>query len=756
MCPPRVTAEAGGTRQMNEQGLPRVTSPTLPLPRLTGRFLMRLPSVVLAGLLAAPLLPQALRAEENTPQGFAWPETPSLNFYGAPGLVDMPSAEALPDAQFATSVSWFAGQFRSNLQVQALPWMTVAFRYTGIQNGNPNQLLFGFDTYYDRNFDVRFQLWNEGRYRPAVAVGLQDFAGTGLFGSEYIVATKTFDPEALPGRLKVSAGLGWGRFGSSGAIATLGNRGSFTAGDTGGELSTDQWFRGDVAPFAGVEWRHGKWGVKAEYSSDAYALESGSAQVFERKSDFNFGVEYQASRQLRLGAYYLYGSEFGISAQIQMNPRHPATKMQVPAPSPVAPRSSWAPDEAMWAQSWAGSRTAKLKTRDLLAESLKQDGLILESVTLEGTKAEVRIRNTRYRSAALAVGRTARAMARSLPPSVETFRIVPTAGGLGLSAVVLRRSDLEALEFSPEAPDAIWAVATVQDAGQAAPDALQSEELYPAFSYAFSPYTSPSYFDPSVPFRLDVGVDLTASYSPAPGWKLAGAIRQRIWGNVADGRPGTSRLPQVRTNVREYAQADTTLDRLYLERRWRPGRNLYARATVGYLESMYGGLSGELLWKPVDSRLGLGAELNYVRKRDFDQRLGFRDYDVLTGHVSAYLELPKNYLLQVDAGRYLAGDVGGTVSLTRTFNNGWRLGGFFTLTDVSADDFGEGSFDKGIRLSIPLNWLLGKPSRNAYGLTIRPVQRDGGQRVSVPGRLYEQVRVTHRKSLEDQRARFWE
>ncbi|WP_162804726.1 YjbH domain-containing protein, partial [Tritonibacter mobilis] len=336
------------------------------------------------------------------------------------------------------------------------------------------------------------------------------------------------------------------------------------------------------------------------------------------------------------------------------------------------------------------------------------------------------------------------------------FRIVPTSGGLGLSAVVVRRSDLEALEFSPEAPDAIWAVAAVQDAGAAAEDALLSEDLYPAFSYSLSPYTSPSYFDPSVPFRIDFGVDLKASYSPAPGWKLAGAIRQRIWGNVADGREGQSNLPQVRTDQREYAQADTTLEQLYVERRWSAGRNLYARASLGYFESMYGGLSGEILWKPVDSRLGLGAELNYVRQRDFDQRLGFRDYDVLTGHASAYLELPKNYLLQVDAGRYLAGDIGTTVSLTRTFNNGWELGGFFTVTDVSAEDFGEGSFDKGIKLTIPLNWLLGQPSRNSYSMVMRPVQRDGGQRVEVPGRLYEQVRGAHRKSLGEQRARFWE
>lgn len=719
------------------------------------RVSRRIRSVALGSMIASLVSVTSLAAEDQEPQGFAWPRTPSLNFYGGPGLIDMPSAEMMPDAQFATAFSYFSGQGRLTLQVQAMPWMTVAFRYSGIKNGNPDQLLFGFGTYYDRNFDVRFRVMQEGRYRPAVAIGLQDFAGTGLFGSEYIVATKTFDTKALPGRLKVSAGLGWGRFGTSGSIASYGSRGRFQ-GDTGGELSFDQWFRGDVAPFAGIEWTNGKWGLKAEYSSDAYELETGRAQVFERKSSLNFGVEYQASRQLRLGAYYLYGSEFGLTAQIQMNPRHPATKMQVSAPTPVVPRSAWAQDEALWAQTWAQSETARVKTRDLLAEALKQEGLVLESVTLKGTMAEARIRNSRYNSDALAIGRSARAMSRTLPPSVETFRIVPTSRGMGLSAVVVRRSDLEALEFSPDAADAIWAVATVEDAGRASPEALVSEELYPAFATSISPYASPSYFDPSVPFRVDIGGEFRASYSPAPGWRMAGAIRQRVWGNVADGRPSNSRLPAVRTDQNRYAQYDTTLDQLYIERRWKPGHNLYARASVGLFESMYGGLSGELLWKPVDSRLGLGMELNYVRQRDFDQRFSFRDYSVLTGHASAYFELPKNYLMQVDAGRYLAGDLGATFSLVRTFDNGWRLGGFFTLTDVSAEDFGEGSFDKGITLTIPLGWLLGQPSRNAYGFTIRPVQRDGGQRVSVPGRLYGPVREAHRASLSGQRARFWE
>lgn len=719
-----------------------------------------------AGLLqAAPVLAQSKpfagqssASAEEAPRYKRLP-APSLNFYGTSGLIDMPSAEMQPDGQWNTSFSWFAGQSRYNLTFQATPWLSASFRYNGIQN------LAGtsFRTYYDRGFDVRARLWREGHWRPAVTIGLQDFAGTGVYAGEYIVATKSFDTPALgsgrsPGRLKVTAGLGWGRLGTYGALGSLaGNRTGFTPGSTGGTLSTESWFRGDVAPFGGIEWEiNDRWGLKAEYSSDAYLAESRDSGIFERRSPLNFGLEYQWTPGTRIGAYYLYGSELGITAQIQLNPKHPRVPMQVPALAPVLPRSQWATETAHWGQNWAQSSASKRQVRDLVAEALKSDGLTLEAITLSGTEVELRYRNNRYRSEALAAGRAARLIANVLPPSVETFRLVPVRRGIGLSTTVLRRSDLEALEFAPEAPDALQAVAAVTDAGRISEEAIVSHELYPAFSTSVSPYSAQGYFDPELPFRLDLGLDLAASYAPAPGWRISGAIRHRLWGNIAGGRASNSVLPHVRTDQAEYAQHGTTLDNLYVSRHWKPGRNTYARVTAGLLEGMYGGVSGEVLWKPAASPLALGVEGNYVRQRDFDQRFGFRDYQTFTGHASAYLELGKGYVAQVDAGRYLAGDYGATFSIDRTFKNGWSVGGFFTRTNVSAADFGEGSFDKGFRFRIPLDWMLGKPSRNAFGMTIRPTQRDGGQRVVVPGRLYGTVRDAHRLSLTEQRARFWE
>ena len=684
---------------------------------------------------------------------------PALNFYGSPGLLDTPSAEMLPDGTYAVSYSWFGGQSRYNITFQALPWLSASFRYNGIKDLN----LFGYSTYYDRGFDVRARLWREGKYRPEVTMGLQDFAGTGVYAAEYFVATKRFQTPALsrrsgPGQLKVSAGLGWGRLGSHGAIGTIGGiRPSFVGGGTGGDLSYDQWFRGDFAPFGGIEWQpNERWSLKAEYSTDAYVTETQVSDVFERKSSLNFGAEYQYSDRTRLGAYYLYGSEIGFSAQIQLNPKQPLTPMVVPAMRPIAPRRQWAKTQANWNQDWPASTQQTTLFRDRVAEGLKQEGLILEAITFDATEVELRYRNPRYQSQMQAVGRVARVMAARLPASVETFRITPVRSGLGLSTVVLRRSDLEAQEFAAQSTDGISAVTSITAARPLADTAMVSNELYPAFSTSVSPYTKPSYFDPDRPFRLDFGLDLTASYAPAPGWRIAGALRQRLAGNVSASRPSNSVLPHVRTDISEYAQYGTTLENLYVTRHWKPAQDLYARVSAGLFETMYGGLSAELLWKPVNSPLALGVEGNYVVQRDFDQRLSFRDYKTFTGHASLYCELSNNYQLQLDLGRYLAGDYGGTLSLDRVFNNGWKVGGFFTLTNVSAEQFGEGSFDKGVRFHIPLSWMLGKPTRRGVGLTLRPTQRDGGQRVYVPGRLYSSIREAHRRQLTDQRARFWE
>ncbi len=688
---------------------------------------------------------------------FDTPDRPTLNFYGAPGLIDMPSGDALPDGQFVVGVSHFGGQTRTSATFQATPRIQATFRYVGIQGLN----LAGFETYRDRSFDARFLLNRESRYLPSVTLGLQDFAGTGIYAGEFIAATKTFSGERIPGRIKATVGLGWGRLGSSGSIgAPFGsNRPTFSAGDTGGEPSVDQWFRGPAAPFAGVEWQvNDAWGLKAEYSSDAYDVETDEG-VFERKSRFNFGAEYQISNGFRIGGYYLYGSEIGINLQMQLNPKRPISALRIPAPRPFDVRPGRRADPQAYAGDWVVSEAAASgAVRDALIPLLAAEGLTLIETRTTADTTEVRYSNERYRATAVSVGRVARAMARVLPASVETFRIVPVVDNLAQSAIVLRRSDLEALELHPNSTDALLAVAGIDSAAPGLPGSARNETLYPAFNWSVGPYLAQSYFDPDEPVRVDAGIKLNASFIPASGWSVAGELRHRLVGNLGDTtRTSNSVLPRVRTDSVLYVQGgETTMENLYVNKQWKITPDVHARLTAGYLERMFGGVSAEVLWKPAASRLALGVEANYVKQRDFDQRLGFQSYSIATGHASAYYEFGNGYTGQLDVGRYLAGDVGATVTLQREFDNGWKVGGFFTLTDVSAEEFGEGSFDKGIMLEIPISWFIGRPDKRTVGTRIRPILRDGGARLNVPNRLYQQVRTGHRKALEGNWSGVWE
>jgi len=673
--------------------------------------------------------------------------TDSTNLYGAPGLIDLPTAEVAPDANLSFTVSHFKNTTRNTLTFQITPRLTGSFRYSAILGYQP-----GNATLYDRSFDLRYRIWDEKGLRPALSFGLQDFMGTGIYAAEYFVATKTITP-----RLRVTAGVGWGRLGSANSIGSpFGTRPPLNFGE-GGKPNYDQWFRGPMSAFGGISWQATeKLLLKAEYSSDAYAAET-TRGLIERKSSWNFGAEYQLRKGVKLAGYYLYGKEAGIQLSFALNPRVSTVPSgNETAPLPVAPRPSRSSNSAAWSTDWTGDPTVQPGIQTATAKALAKDGILLKSMSLQPARAEVRIENRRYMSQPQAIGRTARVLTRALPASVETFVITSTVGDLPTSSVTLRRSDIEALENAPAT--AMLARAQISDAaGRPAYALTPTEGLEPRLTWSLAPYVTVSLFDPDSPLRGDFGLRARAKYRIAPGFELSGGIHKKLVGNLDSAkRLSDSTLPHVRSDFGLYdQQGDPALEHLTLAWYARPGKNLYSRITVGYLEQMYGGISGEVLWKPVDSRLALGAEVNIVRQRDFDQLLGFRDYDVVMGQASAYYTFNNGFSGQLDVGRYLAGDWGTTVSLNREFANGWKIGAYATFTTASATDFGEGSFDKGIRLSIPISALTGTPSRTTSQTVLRSLSRDGGAQLNVEGRLYDRVRDSHRPDLEQRWGRFW-
>lgn len=676
----------------------------------------------------------------------------SLTTYGTPGLIEMPTAEVMNDGELAVTASAFGPNFRYTAAFQVLPRVYGSFRYSKISNIGPSTARLGGDT-FDRSFDIHFQMLDETKYRPAVAVGLRDFLGTGILSSEYVVATKSFGSN-----IEVTGGMGWGRLAGRGSFSNplsifsdkfdTRNKGS----NTGGQLETGNWFRGEAALFGGVKWKiNDKATFFAEYSPDLYTRESVNTGI-DIASPLNFGLEYRFKNGVNLKGFVVGGKEVGAQLSYVINP----AKRRVPGGLENAPRSVGQRNRlaiADWNNSEKGG--GKDAVQRVLKSRLAADGLALQGFTMSGTQATVRVENDRWDVEAQAAGRAARVMAETLPPEIEELTVVFQSNGMPISRIITQRSDLEELQFDYDGSWRTLARADIEDAHDES-RLGELEDAFPVFETSFGPYIATSFFDPDSPLRADLGVQLKLAYRPTAGLTFAGQFRYPLVGNIADSdRVSNSLIEPVRTNAVRYAQqSDLEINNLTAEYMFRPGKDLFGRVSAGYLESMFGGVSAELLWYPTSSRLALGAEINYVKQRDFDMLFGFQSYDVVTGHASAYYDFGNGFFGQLDVGRYLAGDYGATVSIDREFNNGFKIGGYFTLTDVPFDTFGEGSFDKGLRVEIPLSWLTGKPSRTTVSQKIQPITRDGGARLIVENRLYGVVRDYRGKELSDGWARY--
>ncbi|MFD1110842.1 YjbH domain-containing protein [Pseudoroseomonas ludipueritiae] len=666
--------------------------------------------------------------------------------FGGMGVIETRNARFREDGTLEAGASlrhqrrfWF-------INFQALPFLETTFRLTERLNATAGE---GMTT--DRAFDLKLRLLREGDWTPAVAVGLQDFIGTGLYSGEYVVASKRW------WGLDLSAGLGWGRLGTGGEwnnplgqVADAFNHRPRSVG-RGGRVQSG-FFRGeDVAPFAGIEWSvpglDTPWGrleglrAKAEWSGDALRDERGGypardGQRGRAESRFNFGLQW-SNDWLDAGVFATYGTDVLFRLSLRLNPAAPPS-LPLPPPPPLRPRpaASAAPvDDA----ALAGPVFA----------ALTEAGFTPVAFRLDGQLAEIAVEGGRFPGQPQVAARVLRATQPLLPAQVEMLRIRWWQAGVEIAVLDIPRAVLEATATGRASPEEAWATAFPRPAtGDIPPGSLEPGGV--AWDWGVEPRLSLQLGDPTRTLRWQTGVAAGGQVALGAGFRLAGSVQQVLLGNLDDGPPSDSQLPHVRTDYGRYAaEGKTSIPGLYAERIWNLAPDVFARATLGWLEPMFGGASGEVLWRPFDRGFALGLDLNWVRQRDFDGGLGFRNYSTTTGHLSLYADLPFfNLYGVVRAGKYLARDWGATFELGRRFASGIEVGGFATFTNVSAAQFGEGSFDKGIYVRIPLN-LFGAESRGRGGVLIRPIQRDGGQRLSVDNPLWEVTRDGRAASLRD-------
>ena len=658
--------------------------------------------------------------------------SPLASDYGTTGLIDIPTARFEADGMFVASASIDERHKQYSITYQATPWLQGTFRYTG----------FSKFFHWDRNYEFKARLWKEEPFLPAMAVGVRDIVGTGIFGSEYFVASKRL------GRSDVTLGVGWGRLSGSGSISNplikLDDRFAIRSA----ELNTGQFIFGDlfsgdgVSVFGGVSHRFRSLPltVMAEYNPDTYDFDVFFIGDYA-SSPWSAGLTWHIAPGFDARVSIQHGNEVGLGFRSFLNSA---------IDPPKRDREDFVSSYYL-SDSQLPGQINKNRWYDRLLFDVERSGLILISgaISDDGYSAQLVVGNADYALWSDAIAQHTALADLHLPPSVRTLNfVVEEAGHRSATIVVPRPSSY----YSNDRGDLL------RQARILSGRTLQSPQHRTGFSTGkinntVNVRTRFQLFDPDDPARYQVFAEIGSEYAINNYWAIRSSLALDIENNFDESNRLSSGSPiqNVRSDVVRYLiEGDSGLEKLILEGRNTWGRSIHYRIFGGYLETMYAGAGGEVLYWPHKSRVAVGMSLAYAKQRDFDRRFDFLDYSTVTGHISAYWATPfYNYDVAVHAGRYLAEDVGATFEVRRTFRNGWQVGLWATLTDVPFDVFGEGSFDKGMYFQVPLDGLFGGSSRNAFSTRIRPIQRDGGQRLeNFSGDIFWDMRKARHDAFE--------
>ncbi len=673
-------------------------------------------------------------------------QTPLItaNDWGIVGLLQTPTARMRPAGSIALSVSHVHPYTRDNVFIQPFDWLELGFRYTDINNVlyGP-QSLSGNQTYKDKSADVKFQLHAESFWLPAIDMGLRDVSGTGLFSGEYVVSSKRAGPFDL------SLGIGWGQVGARGNLhnpfadikSSFANRPTVAIG-SGGNFPIHTYFHGPAAAFGGLEWQTplDSLVLKAEYDGNDYQHEP-LGENFRAALPWNFGATWRATPSVDLSLGYERGNTVELSGTFFTNLSTLSTpKVEDAAPIPVVPHH----DGTAKPLNWQKTRTDIHQQTEWDVTAISQHN---ETLFIDVDHA-IRTYWSSYLDRAMTV------VNRDAPDSIRT---------------VVFRIHEEGLPIVNQKVDRVLWVA---EHTQLLPPA---EQLAPV--QVVSPAPSPQQGresillkQPLTPISYRPGLSLShfiggpngfVLYELTPTLNLQWHMTPRTWSDLLVKYDvlnnynhftydAPSNLPRVRTNIRSYVETSRlNMDHWQFTHVGNLGDNQFWSMYAGYLEMMYAGVGGEWLYRPNTAPFAFGIDLNEVRQRDFAQHFGFLPYHVMTGHLSLYWDTGwHDVYSNIKIGQYLAKDRGATFDVHKKFSNGIEMGGYFTKTNLSSQQFGEGSFDKGLYINIPLDVISTRSSDLSTQFMWQPLLRDGGAMLNRQVALYDYTQARSDKTLD--------
>ncbi len=662
------------------------------------------------------------------------PIGPSQSDFGGVGLLQTPTARMAREGEISLN-------YRDNDQyryysasVQLFPWLETTLRYTDVRTKQYSSVdaFSGDQTYKDKAFDVKLRLWEESYWMPQVSVGAKDIGGTGLFDAEYIVASKAGDRlishSVWDGAIWVPAATS--KIRSAPTVintATVITATRKRAPSTATRCSTAR------PRCFGVEYQT-PWQplrLKLEYEGNNYSEDF--AGKIEQKSKFNVGAIYRITDWADVNLSYERGNTlmFGFTLRTNFNDMRPHYNDN------PRPKYQPEPQDAIIQHSVVANQLTLLKYNAGLADP---------KIQTKGDTLYVTGEQVKYRDSREGIERANRIVMNDLPEGIRTIRV--TENRLNLPQVTTE-TDVASLKRHLEGEPLGHETELVQKRVEPVVPETTEQGWYidkSRFDFHIDPVLNQSVGGPENFYMYQLGAMATADLWVTDHLLTTGSL----FGNIANNYdkfnytnpPNDSKLPRVRTRVREYVQNDIYVNNLQANYFQYFGNGFYGEVYGGYLETMFGGAGAEVLYRPVDSNWAFGVDANYVKQRDWrsaQDMMKFTDYSVKTGHLTAYWtpSFAQDVLVKASVGQYLAGDKGGTLDISKHFDSGVVVGGYATITNVSPDEYGEGDFTKGVYVSIPLDLFSSGPTRSRAAVGWTPLTRDGGQQLGRKFQLYD-------------------
>jgi hypothetical protein len=673
----------------------------------------------------------------------------SSNDWGSTGLMQTPTARMsnVGEARFNYTSAYPYNRY--NTFFQPFESLEFGFRYTDIVNNlYGTDDLSGNQTYKDKSIDFKARLFKETTYTPQVALGMIDLTGTGLFSSEYIVANKRF------GDFDWSMGLGWGYLGSSSNITNpfglFGQQYKVRQNDIGqgGNFSTSAYLRGPTAMFGGVQYHtpFNKLILKLEYDGNNYQNEPFGNNL-SKTSPFNVGAVYRYSDSVDFSA----GIERGNTVMFGFTLHAPLSKVNVAKVS-----------DPPTLKVFKTRPTTEPRWEGVSADIQEFSGWSVNQIGVAGKTLDVVIDNAYGTHFNDRLERVIGILHRYAPSYIEEFSLVFIEKGIPMTERVVNRQTWvkNAVEFQGIEDSFQEAKAIYEKEPNSLPnnDVLFTKDTYKSytsrFGYSIGPSFQQSLGGPDAFVLFRAGISSQFQYKLFENTSITGALNLGLIDNYGKFQyTAPSGLPRVRTDIRQYMTTSIlNMTNLQLTHIDKLADNQYFSLYGGYLESMFAGFGGEWLYRPWHSPVAFGIDINRVQQRSFEQNFSFNNadeqtnYRVTTGHATAYWDTGFNSILaKLSVGRYLAGDTGSTIDLSRFFDNGIQIGAYVTKTNVSALAFGEGSFDKGIYLNIPFDVMTTTRSSGAANLDYHPLIRDGGAKLNRSMTLYDATNLRDKR-----------